>query len=160
MSSTEDVALVLFRTVAGVSGSVVVSQISSGHKNQLRFEMSTADTTLAFDQEEPDSLWLGKRHTSEIVTRDVSQLDPSAAAYVTLPPGHPQGYADCFAAFVADTTGNREVRRPASTVFPRSPTVRGLSDHGSRSSVGRVPPMGGNRGDATSRRGCDVSSDS
>jgi predicted dehydrogenase len=65
--------------------------------------MSTADTTLAFDQEEPDSLWLGKRHTSEIVTRDASQLDPSAAAYVTLPPGHPQGYADCFAAFVADT---------------------------------------------------------
>ena len=74
--TTEDVALVLFRTVAGVSGSVVVSQISSGHKNQLRFEMSTADTTLVFDQEEPDSLWLGKRHTSEIVTRDVSQLDP------------------------------------------------------------------------------------
>ena len=101
--TTEDVALVLFRSVAGVSGSVIVSQISSGHKNQLRFEMSTADTTLAFDQEEPDSLWLGKRNTSEIVTRDASQLDPSAAAYVTLPPGHPQGYADCFAAFVADT---------------------------------------------------------
>jgi predicted dehydrogenase len=65
--------------------------------------MSTADMTLVFDQEQPDSLWLGKRNTSEIVTRDVSQLDPSAAAYVTLPPGHPQGYADCFAAFVADT---------------------------------------------------------
>ena len=60
--TTEDVALVLFRTVAGVSGSVVVSQISSGHKNQLRFEMTTADTTLVFDQEQPDSLWLGKRN--------------------------------------------------------------------------------------------------
>jgi predicted dehydrogenase len=101
--TTEDAALVLFRTVAGVIGSVVVSQISSGHKNQLRFEISTADTTLAFDQEEPDSLWLGRRTTTEIVTRDVSQLDPSAAAYITLPPGHPQGYADCFAAYVADT---------------------------------------------------------
>ena len=101
--TTEDAAFVLFRTVAGVIGSVVVSQVSAGHKNQLRFEISTGDATLAFDQEEPDSLWLGRRNSAEIVTRDVSQLDPSAAAYVTLPPGHPQGYADSFAAFVADT---------------------------------------------------------
>ena len=38
--TTEDVALVLFRMAAGVTGSLVVSQISSGHKNQLRFEIS------------------------------------------------------------------------------------------------------------------------
>ena len=30
-------------------------------------------------------------------------LAPEAAAYVTLPGGHPQGYADCFDAFVAET---------------------------------------------------------
>ena len=32
-----------------------------------------------------------------------STSHPSAAAYVTVPPGHPQGYQDCFDAFVADT---------------------------------------------------------
>jgi predicted dehydrogenase len=101
--STEDVALVLFRTVAGVSGSVVVSQISAGHKNQLRLEIVTDGATLAFDQEHPDTLWVGRRGPSEIVERDPNQLDPSAAPYVTVPPGHPQGYQDCFDAFVADT---------------------------------------------------------
>jgi predicted dehydrogenase len=100
---TEDVALVTFRTARDVAGSLVVSQISSGHKNQLRFEIAFADETLAFDQEQPDALWVGRRGPSEIAVRDAAHLHPSAAAYVTLPPGHPQGYQDCFDAFVADT---------------------------------------------------------
>ena len=101
--TTEDIAVVMFRTAAGVGGSLVVSQISSGHKNQLRFEVTGRDATVAFDQEHPDSLWLGRRAASELITRDAAYLDPRAAAYVTLPPGHPQGYQDCFDAFVADT---------------------------------------------------------
>jgi predicted dehydrogenase len=101
--TTEDVALVLFRTVTGVSGSVVVSQISAGHKNQLRFEVVTDSATLAFDQEHPDTLWMGRRGPSELLERDPNQLDPSAAPYAVVPPGHPQGYQDCFDAFVADT---------------------------------------------------------
>ena len=93
----------LFRTVGGVSGSVVVSQISAGHKNQLRLEVVTDGATLAFDQEHPDTLWVGRRGPSEIVERDPNQLDPTAAPYANVPPGHPQGYQDCFDAFVADT---------------------------------------------------------
>lgn len=100
---TEDVAMVLFRTIGGVSGSVVISQISSGHKNQLRFEVATADATFAFDQEHPDELWIGQRGPSQIATRDPEHLHPSAAAYITVPAGHPQGYQECFDAFVADT---------------------------------------------------------
>jgi predicted dehydrogenase len=101
--ATEDIALVTFRTRRGTAGSVVVSQISSGHKNQLRFEVALADETLAFDQEQPDSLWIGRRGPSQLAVRDAAYLHPSAAAYATLPPGHPQGYQDCFDAFVADT---------------------------------------------------------
>jgi predicted dehydrogenase len=100
---TEDVAIVMFRTVRGVTGSVVISQISSGHKNQLRFEIAAADATLVFDQEQPDLLWVGRRGPSELLTRDPAYLHPSAAKYVTVPAGHPQGYQDCFDAFVADT---------------------------------------------------------
>jgi predicted dehydrogenase len=101
--ATEDVALVMFRTVTGTSGSVVVSQISAGHKNQLRLEIVTDGATLGFDQEHPDTLWVGRRGPSEIVERDPNQLDPSAAPYANVPPGHPQGYQDCFDSFVADT---------------------------------------------------------
>src|SRR6185436_14111382 len=53
-------------------------------------------------QEQPDVLWLGRRGPSEVVARDAAHLSAPAAAYVTLPPGHPQGYQDCFDAFVAD----------------------------------------------------------
>jgi predicted dehydrogenase len=100
---TEDVALVAFRTGGGVTGSVVISQVSAGHKNQLRYEIAGADATVVFDQEHPDSLWVGRRRGTEILARDPVALDPAAAAYVTVPPGHPQGYQDCFDAFVADT---------------------------------------------------------
>ena len=100
---TEDVALVMFRTTGGVFGSVVVSQISAGHKNQLRFEVAGGEATLAFDQEQPDTLWVGRRTAVEVIARDPAVLDPAAAAYVTVPAGHPQGYQDCFDAFVADT---------------------------------------------------------
>jgi predicted dehydrogenase len=101
--TTEDIGLVLFRTAGGAVGTVVVSQISSGRKNQLRFEIAGADATLSFDQEQPETLWIGRRPSSELVVRDGAYLDPAASRYAVLPPGHPQGYQDCFDAFVADT---------------------------------------------------------
>jgi predicted dehydrogenase len=101
--TTEDIGAVLFRTAAGVTGSVVVSQVSPGRKNALRVEVAGADATLAFDQEAPDTLWVGRRAGTELVARDAAHLHPSAAPYAVLPPGHPQGYQDCFDAFVADT---------------------------------------------------------
>ena len=101
--TTEDVAIVMFRTVAGVTGSVVISQISSGRKNRLFLEITGAEATMAFDQEQPETLWVGRRRTSELVQRDPAYLDPAAAPYAKVPPGHPQGYQDCFDAFVADS---------------------------------------------------------
>ena len=48
-------------------------------------------------------MWVGRRVGGEVVPRDEAHLHPSAARYCTVPPGHPQGYQDCFDAFVADT---------------------------------------------------------
>jgi len=101
--NTEDVALVLFETDAGATGSVVVSQISAGRKNRLWFEISADAETFAFDQEHPGSLAILRRQGAEAVPSDFDTLSPAAAAYVTLPGGHPQGYHDCFDAFTADT---------------------------------------------------------
>lgn len=101
--TTEDISVVLFRTASGVVGSVVVSQVSPGRKNRLQFEIAGAEASLSFDQEQPETLWVGRRAASELVVRDPAHLHASAAAYATLPPGHPQGYQDCFDAFVADT---------------------------------------------------------
>jgi predicted dehydrogenase len=100
--STEDAAIVQFETDAGVLGSVVVSQVSAGRKNRLWIEFDGADETLAFDQEQPEELWCGRRQAVTILRRDPAALSPGAARYAFLPGGHPQGYADCFDAFVAD----------------------------------------------------------
>ena len=101
--STEDVATVVFETHTGVLGSVVISQISTGRKNRLWLEVDGSQHALSFDQEHPEELWVGGRTESRTVVRDPATLAPAAARYATLPAGHPQGYQDCFDAFVADT---------------------------------------------------------
>jgi predicted dehydrogenase len=101
--TTEDAALVMFETDRGALGSVVVSQVSAGRKNHLWFEISTATEGLAFDQENPETLWMGRRDRTEVIPRDFTTLAADAARYVTLPAGHPQGYHDCFEAFVRET---------------------------------------------------------
>jgi predicted dehydrogenase len=100
--ATEDVALVQFETDGGAMGSLVVSQVSAGRKNRLWLEVDAAEGSLAFDQEEPESLWLGRRATTTLLRRDPASLSAAAARLATLPAGHPQGYADCFDLFVAD----------------------------------------------------------
>jgi predicted dehydrogenase len=99
---TEDVALVTFETDSGAIGSLVVSQISAGRKNRLWFELDGAEASVVFDQEEPERLWIGGRESSLVVDRDAAHMAPGAARLATLPPGHAQGYHDCFDLFVAD----------------------------------------------------------
>jgi predicted dehydrogenase len=100
--TTEDAALVQFETDGGALGSVVVSQVSAGRKNRLWIELDGSDEAVAFDQEHPEELWCGSRESLTIVRRDPATLSAPAARYASLPGGHPQGYADCFDAFVAD----------------------------------------------------------
>jgi predicted dehydrogenase len=100
--ATEDAALVQFETDSGAIGSVVVSQISAGRKNRLWIELDGAEEAVAFDQEHPEELWCGRREALTILRRDPATLSPPAARFAFLPGGHPQGYADCFDAFVAD----------------------------------------------------------
>jgi predicted dehydrogenase len=100
--TTEDAALVQFETDGGAVGSVVVSQISPGRKNRLLLELDGSEEAFVFDQENPEELWCGRRESATILRRDPSTLSPNAARLAFLPAGHPQGYADCFDAFVAD----------------------------------------------------------
>jgi predicted dehydrogenase len=99
---TEDAALVQFEMDGGALGSLVVSQVSAGRKNRLWIELDGSEEALAFDQEQPEELWRGTREALTILRRDPAALSPAAARYATLPGGHPQGYADCFDAFVRD----------------------------------------------------------
>lgn len=102
---------VLFETDRGATGSTTVSQTAIGRRNQLWLSVDGAQASYGFDQEEPETLAVRGLEGNLVVPRGSAALDPSAARYSRLPPGHPQGYQDCFDAFVADvyaaTTGPR-----------------------------------------------------
>jgi predicted dehydrogenase len=101
--ATEDVVTMQFVTTDGVLGSAVISQISPGRKNRLLVEITGAEATLTFDQEQPEVLWRGGRDHSRLLVRDPDTMTPAAAKYARVPAGHAQGYQDCFNALVADT---------------------------------------------------------
>jgi predicted dehydrogenase len=100
---TEDLATMMFRTDAGVLGTMLVSQVSPGRKNHLHLEIAGEDASLRFDQEQAETLWIGRRERNETIWRDPAMLDPSAARVTSMPAGHAEGYTGCFDAFVADT---------------------------------------------------------
>jgi predicted dehydrogenase len=99
----EDGAVVSFELSDGAIGAVVVSQVSPGHKNALQLTVSTDSESYAFAQEQPETLWFGGRSENRVLHRGGAGESAAAAAYSRLPVGHPQGYQDCFNAFVADT---------------------------------------------------------
>jgi len=100
---TEDGATMIFRTDKGAQGSLVLSQVSAGRKNKLWFSFESPTESFVFDQEAPESLWIGGLAFNQIVVRGVAEESEAAQAYSFLPAGHPQGYQDCFNAFVRDT---------------------------------------------------------
>jgi predicted dehydrogenase len=100
---TEDAASVLFRTGSGVLGTVTVSQVSAGRRNRLWFEFDGATRSAVFDQENPETVWLGGTASDEVLHRSPGHGSPDQRRLSVLPPGHPQGYAQCFDAFVDDT---------------------------------------------------------
>lgn len=99
---TEDAVSVLAELTGGALVTLLVSQVAAGHKNHLTFQVSTADETVAFDQERPDGLWLGRVDGSLDLARDPVRLSPDAARLSVVPAGHPMGYPDAFAGLVGD----------------------------------------------------------
>ncbi|NTW38339.1 MAG: Gfo/Idh/MocA family oxidoreductase [Cellulomonadaceae bacterium] len=99
---TEDGATVMFETELGAVGSVVISQVSPGRKNRLWLSVEGSEASAQFDQENPDTLWLGTRGANALVVRGTEGSTQGAARYNVLPVGHPMGYQDCFTALVGD----------------------------------------------------------
>lgn len=101
--TSEDAAAMVVETESGAIGTLLVSQVAAGHDNGLVLEVATAGGAVRFEQEEPNRLWLGKRGESVLLTRGAPQNGADAQRLSLVPPGHPMGYLDAFAAFVRDT---------------------------------------------------------
>ena len=95
--TTEDLAHILLRFRGGARGSCVVSQVSAGRKNAVRFEVDGSNGSLAWDGEQPEALWLGRRdEPNGTLIRNPGLMAPVSAATTHLPAGHAEGFADTF----------------------------------------------------------------
>ena len=92
---TEDAATVLVRFEDGARGSLIVSQVSPGHKNDLTVELSGSEGSLRWAQERPERLWLGSRRESVLQHRAPSG-DGWPVGVPALPAGHPEGWGEAL----------------------------------------------------------------
>jgi predicted dehydrogenase len=117
---TEDMGCILFRFKGGARGAVHVSQITAGRKNCLRYEIAGSKCAVAWDSEDPNTLWVGYRDKpNETLVRDPALLGGLARGYANYPGGHAEGFPDtfkqCFRAFyqaIANNTPAGDVLYP------------------------------------------------
>jgi predicted dehydrogenase len=116
---TEDMAVVLFTTRRGVLGSLTISQVSAGWKNHLFLEVDAGESSFVWDQEEPNTLRIGRRDgANRDVLRDPSQLRPEAAALAHFPGGHQEGWPDALRNLFVDFYAAVDARRRGERFQP------------------------------------------
>lgn len=97
--NTEDYATILLRWDSGAKGVLTVSQVSAGRKNRLAFELNGSKTSLAWESDRPNELWLGRRDDlNGVLLKDPALLTPAAKRFADYPGGHNEGYPDTFKA--------------------------------------------------------------
>lgn len=94
---TEDFGAVIFRMGDSTRGSMTASQVAAGCKNGLQIEVFGSKSSVRWNQERPDELWIGKRDgANQLLLKDPSLMHPQARPYADLPGGHSEGYDDTF----------------------------------------------------------------
>lgn len=94
---TEDWGAVLFRYAGGARGTMNVSQVNAGRKNQLSFEIAGSKGSVAWNGENPNEVWFGYRDkNNEILIKDPSLITDGARRYADQPGGHAEGFPDTF----------------------------------------------------------------
>ncbi|HZQ23927.1 MAG TPA: Gfo/Idh/MocA family oxidoreductase [Terriglobales bacterium] len=100
---TDDYGSVLLHYEGGLHGVMTVSQVSAGRKARLWFEIDGSEGSLAWNSEEPNQLWLGKRdEANRCLIKDPALMSPEARGYALLPGGHTEGYGDTFVQLFRD----------------------------------------------------------
>ncbi len=105
--TTDDAATILLRYANGGRGVLTTSQISHGRKGLFTWDISGAHASAAWSAETPESLWIGHRDApNQLLLRDPSLMNVTGAAAAGFPGGHPEGFADTWAAFFRQVYGD------------------------------------------------------
>ncbi|PYV69824.1 MAG: dehydrogenase [Acidobacteria bacterium] len=101
--TTDDYASILLHFEGGAHGVCTVSQISAGRKTRLWFEVDGSEGSLAWNSEDPNTLWIGRRREpNQEMIKDPSLMSPEARGYAAYPGGHAEGYPDTFVQLFKD----------------------------------------------------------
>ena len=101
--TTDDYASILLRFEGGIHGVASVSQVSAGRKTRLWWEVDGSEGSVAWNSEEPNTLWIGRRQEpNQEIIKDPSLLSPEARGYAAYPGGHAEGYPDTFVQLFKD----------------------------------------------------------
>ena len=118
--ATEDIGHVLVHFDGGARGAFKVSQLAAGRRNHLHVEVDGSQSSLYWDAERHEELWLGNRDAPNgVLQRNAALMHPDAASRTRLPAGHAEGWVETFrelyrAVYAAVATGSM----PDSAGFP------------------------------------------
>ena len=75
---SEDYASILIHFENGVQGVLSISQLCAGHKNRLFFEINGSKSSIAWNAEQSDQLWLGFRDQENQILENEQKKDLSS----------------------------------------------------------------------------------
>jgi predicted dehydrogenase len=94
---TEDYAGVMIKFTNGARGIMTVSQVSSGRKNRLFFEINGSKSSMIWDSEIPNQMMIGHRpEPNQLLIKDPSLMKDSVQWTASYPGGHTEGFPDTF----------------------------------------------------------------
>jgi predicted dehydrogenase len=131
----DDDGSMLLRLTGGARGVLTASQVLNGEGNDLRIKVYGTRGSLAWCQEQPETLLFQRNNApDQTYRRGEAYLCPAAKRGTRLPPGHPEAFNEAFAniyANAADTMRARKEGRAATELELDFPTaedgVRGLA---------------------------------
>jgi predicted dehydrogenase len=93
---TEDAAVLAFRLEGGGRATCLISQVSPGRNNAVTLELGGSSSSIAWDQEAPERLWVGRRNDAArlLVRRPLTNGGQTGTP--SLPAGHPEGWSEAL----------------------------------------------------------------
>lgn len=94
---TEDYGAVLIKFENGAHGVFYASEVSAGRKCYLNLEVDGTASSLYWNQETADQMWMGFRdRDNSLVMRNPNLMSADARKYTYLAAGHPEGWNDAL----------------------------------------------------------------
>jgi len=92
---TEDYGAVMFKMKSGIHGVFYVSEVSAGRKCFFNFEIDGTKSSMHWNQEIADWMWIGyKDKYNQQVMRNPNLMAEETRQYTSLAAGHPEGWND------------------------------------------------------------------